>query len=300
MLAMALAFGMVLAGCDTDTGGDTNNSGNTDTGSGSGTDGTGTGTDSTGTGGTGTGGTGTDTGTGSTGTDTGTGTDGTGTSGSGDGSVAKPSKPTGVKVATLSSSSIKITWDSVSDATSYNVYYDPKGSSITNDLVETVTTTSYTHTGLSANTRYSYRVTALNDAGESEKSTAYILTTKASDSGTGTGDTGSGGSGDSGSGSGGGTVTKPNAPYGAPVVPSANRTSTSLKIEWNAAPNATSYKLYYSLSSGGSFSELYSGSATTYTHTGLSAETTYYYKVTAVNSAGESGFSDVAQGTTKE
>jgi fibronectin type 3 domain-containing protein len=82
------------------------------------------------------------------------------------------------------------------------------------------------------------------------------------------------------------------------MIRSANTTSSSLRIEWDASVNATSYKLYRSTSSSGTFTVVYSGSATEYTNTGLSSGTTYYYKATAVNSAGESGYTSTVSGTT--
>jgi 6-phosphogluconolactonase (cycloisomerase 2 family) len=68
---------------------------------------------------------------------------------------------------------------------------------------------------------------------------------------------------------------------------------------WVGAAGATSYNLYWSLVSGtGTAGTKISGiTATTYVHTGLTDGTTYYYVVTAVNAAGESGPSNQASAT---
>jgi fibronectin type 3 domain-containing protein len=155
------------------------------------------------------------------------------------------------------------------------VYYGTSSNSI-DSLADTVTGASYTHTGLTAGTTYYYYIKAVNSAGESDYSSPASATT---------------------SGSSGGGTTAPNAPYGI-MIRSANTTSSSLQIVWDASLNATSYKLYRSTSSSGTFTVVYSGSATEYTNTGLSSGTTYYYKATAVNSAGESNYTSTVSGTT--
>jgi uncharacterized repeat protein (TIGR02543 family) len=78
----------------------------------------------------------------------------------------------------------------------------------------------------------------------------------------------------------------------APDTPSNLRvlytTGSSIRITWDASPNATGYRLYRSTSSSGPFSQVYSGAMTEYTNTNLSKGTSYYFRVTAYNSVGES------------
>ncbi len=74
-----------------------------------------------------------------------------------------PSAPTGVK-AIASGTQITISWDSVTNATSYNLYWsNPPGNSIkiTNVM------SPYTQTGLTPWVTYNYVVTAVNSYGES-------------------------------------------------------------------------------------------------------------------------------------
>ncbi|MFD7813641.1 chitinase [Streptomyces sp. NPDC059785] len=101
--------------------------------------------------------------------------------GGGDPAPTVPSAPAGLAVASTTSSSANLTWNTVSGATGYNVYQG-------GTKVQSVTGTSATVSGLSASTSYSFQVTAVNAAGESTKSTAVTAKTSASG-----GDTGGGG-----------------------------------------------------------------------------------------------------------
>jgi cellulose 1,4-beta-cellobiosidase len=152
----------------------------------------------------------------------------------------------------------------VSGATSYKIY---RGVSASWTPSETpATSASYTFTGLDSNTTYYFRITAINSNGESSQSSAVSAKTQAP------------------------PLQKPNAPYGSPVITA--QTTNSLTLGWNASSNATGYKLYRATGDSNSFTVVYTGSARTYTNSGLTSGVTYKYKVTATNSAGESEFSD--------
>lgn len=97
-----------------------------------------------------------------------------------------PSAPAGVTAAALSSSSIAISWNAVSGAASYRVYY-ATSSSGTKNLAGNVsggTTTTYTHTGLNASTTYYYFVTAVNSSGTASEYSSYAYAATAGASGT--------------------------------------------------------------------------------------------------------------------
>jgi hypothetical protein len=264
-------------GNDNGTGTDSVNGTGTDNGSGTGTGGNDTGTgNGTGTGGNDTGtGSGTGTGNGNdTGTDNGNGTgtgngNGTGTgsgTGTGGGTTGtKPSIPTGVKATAESSSSISVTWNSVSGATSYKIYSGTTAGSFPNETKET--NTSHTFTGLNSSTTYYFRITAVNSVGESTQSTTVSAKTEAP------------------------PLQKPNAIFGKPVVNA--ETTTSLTLGWPASSPATGYNLYRATSDTDIFTVVYSGSARTYKDNDVTTGVTYKYKVTATNSAGESDDSDV-------
>ncbi|OEJ29413.1 chitinase [Streptomyces agglomeratus] len=76
-----------------------------------------------------------------------------------------PAAPAELTVGATTSSSVALSWSSVSGATGYNVY---RGGT----KVQSVTGTSATVSGLAADTAYDFQVTATNSAGESPKSAA--------------------------------------------------------------------------------------------------------------------------------
>ena len=160
-----------------------------------------------------------------------------------------------------------LTWNTVEGATSYRIYRSTsKGSGYS--LLGTVTTTSYTNTGAKAGTTYYYRVKACNDAGLSPYSNVVSGKVKS-------------------------VTPKP----AAPVVKIGNSASSGKPmLTWNAVSGTTSYKVYRATSQKGTYSLLGTVTATSYTNTGAKAGMTYYYKVKAVNSAGESAYSNIVSG----
>ena len=87
-----------------------------------------------------------------------------------------------------------------------------------------------------------------------------------------------------------GVATTPAAPTGLTAAPGNSQVSLS----WNASSSAASYNLYRGTSSGGETLVASGITGTSYTDTGRTNGDNYYYKVTAVNSAGASGFSNEA------
>ncbi|MDR0623525.1 MAG: fibronectin type III domain-containing protein [Treponema sp.] len=190
--------------------------------------------------------------------------------GTGDnGGTSAPGAPTGVTAAALSSSSISVSWNAVSDAASYKVYYE-LGSSSTKNLAGTVTGTQFTHTGLTAGTTYFYYIKSVNTSGLESSYSSYAYAT-------------------TGSSSGG--ISVPSAPTG---VTATRQSASTVLVSWNPVTGATSYKVYWSYTSTGTYTLAGSTSYTTYTDTGWGASETGYFKVKAVNSAGESAFSSYA------
>lgn len=96
----------------------------------------------------------------------------------------------------------------------------------------------------------------------------------------------------------GGSASNPTAPA-APTGLTAAGGNAQAALSWTASSGATSYNVYRGTSAGGeSGTAIASGITTTsYTDTGLTNGTTYYYKVTAVNSVGTSGLSNEASAT---
>ena len=95
---------------------------------------------------------------------------------------------------------------------------------------------------------------------------------------------------------GGGSSSSPSS-SNIPATPTglaATAGNAQVALAWNSSANATGYNLYFSTNSSvsvSSGSRLAVGSATAYTHSGLTNGLTYSYIVTALDSAGESAAS---------
>ena len=93
-----------------------------------------------------------------------------------------------------------------------------------------------------------------------------------------------------------GTPAVPVAPAGLTATGGATRVA----LAWNAVSNATSYNIYWSTQPGVTSQNgtKIVVAANSYQQAGLSASTTYYYVVSAANSAGEGAVSAQASATT--
>ena len=192
----------------------------------------------------------------------------------GGGGSSSISAPTGVS-ADVSGSQVRVSWNSVSNASYYRVYR-ASSSSGSYSMLETAYGTYYYDS--SPNTYNYYKVTAVNSNGsESEKSDyAYCYYSTG------------------GGGGGGGSVTVPDAPTGVTAENTGPVQYPSICISWNSVSNATSYKVYRSTSASGSYSQI--GSETSYTtlYDNNPRQGYNYYKVKAFNSAGGSSYSSYA------
>ena len=72
---------------------------------------------------------------------------------------------------------------------------------------------------------------------------------------------------------------------------------SSILLAWNASTGATSYTIYESAVSGGPYTAVGTTTTTAYTITGITNTTSYYFVVTALNNAAESGYSNQAKGS---
>lgn len=185
------------------------------------------------------------------------------------GAVSAPSAPTGL-TATAGQDQVSLSWTAGSGATSYNVYRGTSSGGESSTAIATgVTGTTYTNTGLTSGTKYYFEVAAVNSAGTSGKSNEASA-----------------------------TPTAPTAPA-APSGLAASAGNAQVSLSWASSSGATSYDVYRGTSSGGeSSTPVATGIATTsYTNTGLTNGTKYYFEVAAVNSVGTSGKSSEVSAT---
>ena len=189
-----------------------------------------------------------------------------------------PSAPSNLTATATSESSIDLNWtDNASDETNFVVQRSTSpGASFVTIATLAANITSYSDTaGLSADTTYYYRVYASNSTGNSGNSNEASATTTAI------------------------PTTVPAAPSGL----SATATSeTSIDLSWtDNATDEANYVVQRSTTSGSGFvtiDDTLAANTTSYTNSGLTALTTYYYRVYATNSVGDSGFSNEVSATT--
>ena len=168
------------------------------------------------------------------------------------GYVPPPSAPT-ILTAVPGSNSVSLTWTAPSGATGYNLL---RGT--TSGVYDTITktaSTSYTDTTVIGGTTYYYVVQATNVGGASPNSIETNATP---------------------------TIAPPGATTGLVAV----GTNAAVRLNWNVTAGAASYNVKRSTSSG---TETFLTSVTTTNYEDIAVDngTTYFYKVSAVNSAGE-------------
>jgi cellulose 1,4-beta-cellobiosidase len=179
-----------------------------------------------------------------------------------------PPAPTGL-TATGGNAQVVLNWTASSGATSYNVYRGTAAGGESASAIATgVGTTSYTDPGLTNGTTYYYEVAAVNASGTSAKSNEASATPQSGSS--------------------------PPAPTGL----TATAGFRQVALGWNASSGATSYKVYRGTTSGGEGSTaIGTATSTSYTDTGLTDGTKYYYKVAGVNANGTGAQSSEASAT---
>ena len=177
-----------------------------------------------------------------------------------------PSAPTGL-AATAGNAQVSLTWAASSGASGYHVKRSIVSGAETQ--ISAPTSNSYTDTGLTNGTKYFYVVSAVNSGGESGNSSEVSAT--------------------------------PSAPLTAPATPTglqATGGNAQVSLSWSASTGATSYNVKRSTTNGGPYNTaVASPTATNYTDTTVTNGTTYYYVVSAVNTAGQSANSAQASAT---
>jgi rhamnogalacturonan endolyase len=170
--------------------------------------------------------------------------------------LALPAALTGL-TATAGDTQVVLNWSAVSGATAYRVQRSTASGGPYTTISSTATGTSFTDTGLTNGTTYYYAVSAINGSGAGVASAEVNATPS----------------------------VIPTPPTNLVAMPYQRRAV----LTWTVSTLATSYKVKRSLTSGSGFSTVQAGvTGTTFTDSGLTNGTTYYYVVSAVNSLGES------------
>ncbi|PYU49251.1 MAG: hypothetical protein DMG53_05610 [Acidobacteria bacterium] len=180
-------------------------------------------------------------------------------------SGSAPLAPTGLAAA-AANAQVNLTWNTSSGATGY--YVKRSASSGSETQIAAPSTTAYTDNAVSNGTKYYYLVSAVNSAGESANSAEVSAT--------------------------------PTAPITPPAVPTglqATAGNAQVNLTWNASAGATNYHLKRSTTAGSGYTQIGAPTTANFADSGLANGTTYYYVVTAVNTAGESGNSNQASAT---
>jgi fibronectin type III domain protein len=188
--------------------------------------------------------------------------------------ASAPVAPTGL-TAVGGTGQVTLSWASVSNATSYNMYFaTTTGVTTTSGTKITSVTSPSVQAGLAAGTTYYYIVTAVNSAGESAASAQASASTASTPP----------------------VPTVPAAPAGVIATGGTNQVA----ISWGAVSSATSYNVYYATTSGVTKANgtRITNATSPAVQTGLAAGTAYYYIVTAVNGAGEGAASVQIAATT--
>ena len=91
--------------------------------------------------------------------------------------------------------------------------------------------------------------------------------------------------------------TSVSIPEGLHIV---NTAANSISLSWNESENALSYKVYYALSNSMEDEKIIESNSTTYTITGLTTNTTYFFRVSGYNNTISSEKSSITSGKTIE
>jgi subtilase family serine protease len=179
-----------------------------------------------------------------------------------------PGAPQNVAASAVSASQINVTWSSVTGASGFRIDRSTDGATWTTVGNVGGGVTAFSNTGLAASTKYYYRVLATNGSGTSAASAIASATTS----------------------------TASGLPAAASNL-TGRRTSSSVAVlSWqDNSNNETGFRILYSVN-GSTWYSLgnVAANTTSVQVSGLSATTTYYFRVQAYNAAGYAAASNAA------
>ena len=178
--------------------------------------------------------------------------------------LGTPSSPSPSNGATGVSTSSTLSWSST-NASSYDVYF---GTVADPPRVTTTTSASYSPSSLNNNTKYYWKIVAKNGCGNSSTGPVWSFTT---------------------------ACGTPGAPSLSAPLNGATGISMNPTLSWTAL-NASTYDVYFGTASNPPLAD--TTTSASYSFSGLSNNTKYYWKIVAKNSCGGSAVGPVWNFTT--
>lgn len=183
-----------------------------------------------------------------------------------------PVPPTSLTASAASASQINLTWlDNSSNESGFQIERSTDGVTFSQVASVGVGVKAYSNTGLTGSTAYTYRVRAFNALGSSDPTNNASATT-----------------------------LTPQLPAAPDTLTAGVASSTQINLTWaDRSTNETGFRIERS-TNGGAYSMIATAGSnvTSYASTGLTANTSYSYRVLATNADGTSGYSNVATATT--
>jgi hypothetical protein len=177
-----------------------------------------------------------------------------------------PGQVSNLSVSAASTSQLNLSWTAIGNADSYKVERATSSGGSFSQIANP-SSNSYSDTSLSQGTQYFYKVRATNSQGDGSYSSEAN------------------------------NYTLPGQVTGLSASAASN---TQINLSWNNPSGIeTGYQVHRATSSGGTYSSVGTPSGTSYSDTSLSQNTTYYYKVLAVNAGGNGAFSSIVNETTQ-
>jgi len=196
-------------------------------------------------------------------------------------STSSPTVPSGLTAAVVNATQINLAWNAPSGTAGVSSYFVERcqGSGCTSfSQIGSVATTTYGDSGLAAATSYSYRVRAIDSAGNTTgySNVATATTPAPAD------------------------ANPPTAPAGLTATAASG---SQINLAWSAATDDVGVSGYLvercQGASCANFAQIATPGTNSFSNTGLLAGTSYSYRVRATDAAGNlSGYSNVASATT--